>query len=96
MTTRRHAVLKPDVRSPVHAADSIREAEGARDDGLGGAGGGAVAGPMVAYLLVWSSNNLNVPIYVAAVVYVFAALCWLGIDSVTPLQSDGKNQPSAA
>ena len=61
---------------------------------MGGAGGGAVAGPMVAYLLVWSGNNWNVPIYVAAVVYVFAALCWLGIDSVTPLKTEAA--PAAA
>jgi ACS family glucarate transporter-like MFS transporter len=55
---------------------------------MGGAGGGAVAGPMVAYILIWTDNNWNVPLYVAAIVYGFAALCWLGIDSTTPLELD--------
>jgi MFS family permease len=50
-----------------------------------GAGGGAVAGPMVGYILLWSGNNWNMPLYVAAAGYLLAALCWLGIDPVTPI-----------
>ena len=52
-----------------------------------GAGGGAVAGPMVAYLLRASGDNWNLPLYVAAVAYFGAMACWLGIDPVTPLVS---------
>ena len=51
----------------------------------GGAGGGAVAAPLVAYLLVASGNNWNLPLYVAAAGYFGAMLCWLGIDPVSPI-----------
>ncbi len=46
-----------------------------------GAAGGAVAGPMVGYLLTWSANNWNVPLYVAAAAYLLAACCWIRLDS---------------
>jgi MFS transporter, ACS family, glucarate transporter len=50
-----------------------------------GAAGGAVAGPMVAYLLRASGDNWNLPLYVAAAAYFGAMACWLGIDPVTPI-----------
>jgi ACS family glucarate transporter-like MFS transporter len=51
-----------------------------------GAGGGAVAGPAVAYLLRLSGDNWNVPLYVAAGGYLAAMLCWFFIDPVTPIE----------
>ena len=50
-----------------------------------GAGGGAVAGPMVAYLLKASNDNWNLPLYVAAAGYFGAMACWVWIDPSTPI-----------
>jgi MFS transporter, ACS family, glucarate transporter len=50
-----------------------------------GAGGGAVAGPMVAYLLRASNDNWNLPLYVAAAGYFAAMACWVWIDPQTPV-----------
>jgi MFS transporter, ACS family, glucarate transporter len=50
-----------------------------------GAGGGAVAGPMVAYLLKASNDNWNLPLYVAAAGYFAAMACWIWIDPQTPI-----------
>jgi MFS transporter, ACS family, glucarate transporter len=50
-----------------------------------GALGGALAGPMVAYLLKASNDNWNLPLEVAAVAYLGAMSCWFGIDPVTPI-----------
>ena len=60
-----------------------------------GAGGGAVAGPMVAYLLRASGDNWNLPLYVAAVAYFGAMACWLGIDPVTPLVAPDREDTGA-
>ena len=57
-----------------------------------GAGGGAVAGPAVAYLLRVSGDNWNLPLYVAAAAYFGAAACWLGIDPVTPVVREGEDR----
>ena len=57
-----------------------------------GAGGGAVAGPAVAYLLRLSGDNWNLPLYVAAAAYFAAAACWLGIDPVTPVVGEGEDR----
>lgn len=51
--------------------------------------GGALGPVVVPYLLTWSGNNWNVPIYVAAGTYLISMGCWMFIDPVTPLQSDG-------
>ena len=61
-----------------------------------GAGGGAVAGPAVAYLLRLSGDDWNVPLYVAAVAYFGAMACWLGIDPVTPIDAPGADDGSSA
>ncbi len=58
-----------------------------------GAGGGAVAGPMVAYLLKASNDNWNLPLYVAAAGYFAAMACWIWIDPQTPIvkrQAEGQ------
>jgi MFS family permease len=59
-----------------------------------GAGGGAVAGPVVPYILAASSNNWDLPLYVAAVGYFAAMVCWLFIDPVTPI--DAPKEAAAA
>jgi MFS family permease len=61
-----------------------------------GAGGGAVAGPAVAYLLRLSGDNWNLPLYVAAFAYFGAMACWLGIDPVTPIAAPGADDGSSA
>ncbi|MBX7208186.1 MAG: MFS transporter [Verrucomicrobiaceae bacterium] len=48
--------------------------------------GGALGPVVVPYLLTWSGNNWNVPIYVAAGTYLISMLCWMFIDPVTPLE----------
>jgi len=59
-----------------------------------GAGGGAVAGPAVAYLLVWSGNNWDLPLYVAAAGYFAAMVCWLFIDPVSPIAPEAQPVPA--
>lgn len=59
-----------------------------------GAGGGAVAGPMVAYLLRLSGDDWNVPLYVAAAAYFGAMACWFGIDPVTPIAGADEAAPA--
>jgi len=47
--------------------------------------GGAVAASAIPYLLKYTNNNWNVPMYVAAGVYLTGAFLWMGLDPVTPL-----------
>jgi MFS family permease len=61
-----------------------------------GAGGGAVAGPVVAYLLRASGDNWNLPLYVAAVAYFGAMACWFAIDPVTPIGPSKEEGPTPA
>jgi ACS family glucarate transporter-like MFS transporter len=51
--------------------------------------GGALGPVAVAYLLAWTNQNWQVPILVAAGTYGIAAMCWLFIDSETPLEKPG-------
>lgn len=53
---------------------------------MGGAGGGAVAALLVGYILHWSGNDWNIALYSFVGIYVVAAICWLGIDPVTPIE----------
>jgi MFS family permease len=54
--------------------------------------GGALAPMLVPVVLDWAHGDWNVNFYIFAAVYVVAALCWLWIDPVTPLESpDEKN-----
>ena len=48
--------------------------------------GGALGPVVVPYLLIWSGNDWNMPIWVAAATYLISAACWLFIDPVTPLE----------
>ena len=60
-----------------------------------GAGGGMVAGPAVAYILKYSNNNWDLPLYVAAAGYFAAMVCWLFIDPVTPIEEPEKAAAAA-
>jgi ACS family glucarate transporter-like MFS transporter len=48
--------------------------------------GGALGPFAFPFLLTWSGNNYNVPLHVAAATYGIAALCWVFLDPVTPLE----------
>jgi MFS family permease len=56
---------------------------------------GSVAGAssllVVGYLLTWTSNNWTLTFYISAGIYLIGAICWLFLDSHTPLE-----QPTAA
>jgi hypothetical protein len=53
-----------------------------RPDNLGGALSPLVTG----YLLDWSGENWNLALYVSAAIYLLGIVCWLALDSVTPLR----------
>jgi MFS transporter, ACS family, glucarate transporter len=48
--------------------------------------GGSVSPLLVGYLLARTSQNWTIAFYVSAAVYLGGALCWLFIDSQTPLK----------
>ena len=48
--------------------------------------GGGLAAIAIGYILVWSNNNWNAALYVAAAVYFLGTFCWLVIDPVTPIE----------
>jgi MFS transporter, ACS family, glucarate transporter len=56
---------------------------------------GSVAGAsnalVVGYLLTWTSNNWTLTFYISAGIYLIGAICWLFLDSHTPVE-----QPHAA
>jgi MFS family permease len=56
---------------------------------------GSVAGAsnalVVGYLLLWTSNNWTLTFYISAAIYLMGAVCWLFLDSHTPVE-----QPVAA
>ena len=51
---------------------------------------GSVAGAssvlVVGYLLAWTSNNWTLTFYISAGIYLIGAVCWLFLDSHTPLE----------
>ena len=49
--------------------------------------GGALAPMLVPIVLNWAHGDWNANFYTFAAVYIVAALCWLWIDPVTPLES---------
>ena len=48
--------------------------------------GGALSPMVIGYVLEWTRNNWNLTFYIAAAVYAAAILCWLFLDSVTPIE----------
>jgi MFS family permease len=53
---------------------------------------GSIAGAsstlVVGYLLAWTSGNWAVTFYISAAIYLVGAICWLFLDSHTPVERD--------
>jgi MFS family permease len=47
---------------------------------------GGLAPVAVGYILKFSGHNWSIVFWVSAAIYVLGALCWMGIDPVTPLE----------
>ena len=47
---------------------------------------GAVSVTVVGYLLAWTSGNWTMTFYISAAIYFLGAICWLFLDSHTPLE----------
>jgi ACS family glucarate transporter-like MFS transporter len=48
--------------------------------------GGAMSPMVIGYVLKWSNQNWNLTFYISAAVYAAGILCWLFLDSVTPIE----------
>ncbi len=57
---------------------------------------GSIAGAssviFVGYLLTWSSGNWTMTFYISAAIYLIGAVCWLFLDSHTPIE---RREPAA-
>jgi nitrate/nitrite transporter NarK len=51
---------------------------------------GGFVSPIVCGYIVRQTGNWNLAFYVTATAYVLGALCWLGMDPVTPLEQQGR------
>jgi len=51
---------------------------------------GGFVSPIVCGYLVKATGNWNLAFYVTACAYLLGAVCWLGMDPVTPLEEQGK------
>jgi nitrate/nitrite transporter NarK len=49
---------------------------------------GGLSPLVVGYLLAWTAGNWTLTFYISAGVYLMGAVCWLFIDSRTPLVAD--------
>ena len=47
---------------------------------------GAASVLVVGYLLAWTSNNWTLTFYISATIYLIGAVCWLFLDSHTPVE----------
>jgi MFS family permease len=47
---------------------------------------GAASTTVVGYLLVWTSNDWTMTFYISAAIYALGAVCWLFLDSHTPIE----------
>ena len=51
---------------------------------------GSVAGAsnalVVGYLLTWTNNNWTLTFYISAAIYLVGAVCWMFLDSHTPVE----------
>jgi ACS family glucarate transporter-like MFS transporter len=61
---------------------------------------GSIAGAssvlVVGYLLAWTSQNWTLTFYISAGIYLLGAVCWLFLDSHTPLERVAVEQRAAA
>ncbi len=48
--------------------------------------GGALSPIVIGYLLAWTGKNWDLTFYVSAAVYFMGAICWLFLDSATPIE----------
>jgi len=48
--------------------------------------GGAISPMVIGYVLQWTGSNWNLTFYVASAVYACGILCWLFLDSTTPIE----------
>ncbi|MEO8593573.1 MAG: MFS transporter [Candidatus Solibacter sp.] len=49
---------------------------------------GAIAPMVTGFILTWADKNWNLTIYVSAVIYMLGVVCWMFLDSVTPLEQE--------
>jgi hypothetical protein len=47
---------------------------------------GAISVTFVGYLLAWTGGNWTAAFYVSAAIYLLGAVCWLFLDSHTPVE----------
>jgi MFS family permease len=61
---------------------------------------GSIAGAssvlVVGYLLAWTSNNWTLTFYISSAIYFVGAICWLFLDSHTPIESREDSVRAAA
>jgi len=57
---------------------------------------GAVSVTLVGYLLAWTSGNWTMTFYISSAIYFVGAICWLFLDSHTPIESRGESLRQAA
>ena len=48
--------------------------------------GGAISPMVIGYVLQWTGSNWNLTFYVASAVYACGILCWMFLDSTTPIE----------
>jgi hypothetical protein len=51
---------------------------------------------VVGYILAWTANNWNLAFYVSVGIYLVGAVCWLFLDSHTPVESQTAMAKAAA
>ena len=56
---------------------------------------GGVAPVAVGYILEFSGHNWLITFWISAAIYVLGALCWMGIDPVTPLEENAPTEKLA-
>ena len=57
---------------------------------------GAVSVTVVGYLLAWTSGNWTMTFYISAAIYFVGAICWLFLDSHTPIERKAEALRQAA
>ena len=57
---------------------------------------GAISVTVVGYLLAWTSGNWTMTFYISAAIYFLGAICWLFLDSHTPIERQGEAVRQAA
>jgi MFS transporter, ACS family, glucarate transporter len=57
---------------------------------------GAASVLVVGYLLAWTANNWTLTFYVSACIYLVGAVCWLFLDSHTPIEQATERARAAA